>query len=114
MYLINLSGHPTMETTIAPLVGVNMISSDGDLMAAQLEEVLNALPMAEELRCGAAATIIPPGYGAAGMQLVAIWHGLFGSFPTIQWKDRTDEGFVFTDKSRSDLSALRLEVRSHR
>ncbi len=68
----------------------------------------------EALKGGETATIVLPSMSTACGIFLASWHGLFGSFPIINWAVRTEKGFEFLPELNADLQGLRNEVREKR
>lgn len=114
MHKINFSGHPVQGYEVAPLVGVNLPVDLGEALTEALSRVLDSLPMAAELRHGAAAEVILPGMANATGVFLALWHGRFGSFPSIRWAVRGADGFGWPDSARVNLQELRLQARTAR
>ncbi len=115
MITLNFSGHPaTLKgVTYAPLFG-NLTISDRKELQKEILEVLLGLEEFEALKGGETATIILPSMSTACGVFLASWHGLFGSFPIINWAIRTDKGFEFLPDLQADLQDLRNEVREKR
>jgi len=115
MINLNFSGHPaTIEAvTYAPLYG-NLTISDSEQLREEIIEVLLSLEDFEALKGGETATIILPSMSTACGIFLASWHGLFGSFPIINWAVRTEKGFEFLPELNADLQGLRNEVREKR
>jgi len=109
----NFSGHPVAGWEVAPLVGANL-PLIGAAMAEYIREILLSLPQREELLQGAPAEIILPGMSGPAGILLAEWHGQFGSFPTIRWAIRTQNGFEWPDDATSDLAEVRNSARTAR
>jgi len=114
MIRINFSGHPASGFEIAPLIGVNLSLEDAGELASQLASVLDELPCFTELKQGATAEVVLPGMSTACGVFLALWHGRFGSFPTIRWAVRGPEGFGWPESARADLQELRLQARTSR
>ncbi len=114
MFRINFSGHPVAGIEVSPLVGVNLPLENAEELRDMLSRVLDAMPMASQLREGAAAEVVLPGMSTAAGIFLALWHGKFGSFPTIIYMIRGEGGFQFTPQTRLDLQQVRLEARTSR
>ncbi len=115
MITLNFSGHPaTIDgVTYAPLFG-NLTISDRKELQKEIIEVLLGLEEFEALKGGETATIVLPSMSTACGLFLASWHGLFGSFPIINWAVRTEKGFEFLPELNTDLQDLRNEVREKR
>ena len=115
MINLNFSGHPAtiQGVTYAPLFG-NLTISDRKELQKEILEVLLGLEEFEALKGGETATIVLPSMSTACGIFLASWHGLFGSFPIINWAVRTDKGFEFLPELNTDLQDLRNEVREKR
>ncbi len=112
---INFSGHPVAWAEFNPLVGVNLPVDDAGRLAEAILSVLDALPCRAELERGEAAEVVLPGAAGAIGVLLALWHGRFGSFPTIRWALRGPDGsFGWPDAARVDLQDLRCGSRTSR
>ena len=114
MIKVNLSGHPVVGFEIAPLKGVNLEVGTGSALEAQIKGVLLALPCVEALKAGEAAEVVLPGMASACGVVLAAWHGLFGSFPTIRWSVKGASGFEWPESASSDLAVLRTSARTWR
>jgi len=88
--------------------------SDSKELRAEILNVLLALEDFEALKGGETATIVLPSMSTACGVFLASWHGLFGSFPVINWAVRTEKGFEFLPDLQADLQDLRNEVREKR
>jgi len=115
MQILNFSGHPAIVngTTHQPKVGM-LDQTSPETLINQLETILLELDEFEDLKAGQTATIILPSMSTAVAPFLAIWHGLFGTFPIIRWAVRTETGFVFEPDLQIDLQNLRNEVRTKR
>lgn len=114
MIKINFSGHPVPGYELAPLVGVNVPVEDSTALTEALRKVLFSLPCIEELKQGAAAEVVLPGMATAAGVLLAVWHGVTGSFPTIRWAVKGPSGFAWPETARADLQDIRLQARTGR
>ena len=114
MYMINFSGHPVAGFEVAPLIGVNLPLDNAEGLIEAIGAVLDALPMRDELKAGAATEVVLPGMSTACGVFLAQWHGRFGSFPKIRWAVRGDNGFEWPKDARADLQAIRLQARTVR
>lgn len=113
--IINFSGHPTNINGVTYQAKIGMLDfTDPSILISQLQEVLMNLEEFEQLKSGATATIILPSMSTAVAPFLAMWHGLFGSFPVIRWAIRTEKGFEFLDSCEIDLQELRNVVRKER
>lgn len=109
----NFSGHPVAGFEIAPFVGANL-PADGESLRAYVRETLLSLPGREDLLRGASAEVVLPGLSQAAGIVLAEWHGQFGSFPSIRWAVRTDQGFTWPDTATADLADVRETARTAR
>jgi hypothetical protein len=110
---VNFSGHPVAGFDVAPFVGVNL-PLEAKPLVEQIHKALLALPDRQALLQGAQAEIILPGMSGAAGVLLAEWHGLFGSFPTIRWAIKGPNGFAWPEEGRADLQVIRLDARTMR
>lgn len=115
MNYLNFSGHYAIigNQHLYPLLG-NLPITDGEAMVKEIKETLQALPCYKSLLNGAACTVVLPSMSTAAGIFLSVWHGLFGSFPSIAWAVKTDLGFVFKSTNSIDLQDLRNEVRAER
>jgi hypothetical protein len=119
--LLNLSGHPAprgAEKLFAyiasvPVPNVDIGSADAVAAAAKslLREALKDPAVAESLRRGEAAVVLP-GATALAAAVLSLLVGLSGAFPKLYWAVKGPEGFFLSPAL--DLQALRLEGRALR
>ena len=114
MILINFSGHPVAGFEVAPLVGVNLDLSSGEVIQEQVRDLLLGLEQVSALKAGVSATIILPGMAPFAAAILSGWHGCFGTFPTIRWALRGPGGFEWPEEATLDLQAARLAARTWR
>jgi hypothetical protein len=112
MVRLNFSGHPVDGCVFAPWVGASLPLSVREL-EAEIRRVMLILPGRAALLRGAEAELVLPGHSVIAALLLAEWHGQFGSWPTIRWRDdRRDKGMA--PPQLLDLNLLRHRARQTR
>lgn len=106
---VNLGGHGVPKFDLAPFIGINFDLKDPvsceNLLAEAIEFFYQKNPSGDQY------LVILPGIPAIAAMAIAIWHGVFGTFPNIQWSVRTDSGFEWPTQATADLHAIRTDAR---
>lgn len=107
MKIFNASGHAITQPDVE-VVGVAAVPNAD--MASYESVVATAQAIAEQVAEYAVngVLIALPGHSALASHVLALLHGLTGSWPRIAWSARTPDGrFVWTSEQTSDLYELR-------
>jgi len=108
--LFNASGHPLVDCpfTVTGEVGVPNADLTNPVSVAALARTI-AEAAAPHVRDGAAIAL--PGMTTLSALVLAILHGMVGSFPRIAWAARVDGKFVWKAEYTADLHELRTAQR---